>query len=111
MLRYACSNPWCYQGWHYTPSCPWQVLRSDAPAARPRLRTAQEEAALRRWLERKQQEAAEAADLERWRAQFKVPDRDVVEPETRDPGHGWLLVFVPVAVVVGLAMLALVFLH
>ncbi|WP_280264674.1 hypothetical protein [Nocardia wallacei] len=113
MLRYSCSNPWCPEGWHYLPGrCPWwpQTQRTSEPMVRRRPLTAEQRAGAQRYLERRREAEirAEAEAAERARKVVWIPGPHDDPPAPRDPGHGWLLVFLPVAVLVGLALLAVV---
>lgn len=105
--RYACSNPWCFEGWHYTVTCPWRVPRPElsAPVRRVPRPTAEQQQAARRYLERQQRAEAEAA--ERRRRTVWVPP--VNDPEPGAGGHGWLLAFIPVALLLAAVMVALLF--
>lgn len=93
---YRCMNPHCAAAFHFSRTCPnpvlprW-VLEKDLEN-RVALRRLRHEAALAR----------------------PQPPRQLSEPTPPgrpDPGHAWLLAFIPVALLVGGAMLALMFLH
>jgi hypothetical protein len=86
MVRYPCTNPACTNSWHNVPGCPYRYV-SSIPRGRPY------EAAVRRL-----RELSEAGAF----------DRPAREPAQPGPGHGWLLVFVPIAVLLLLAMVLLV---
>jgi hypothetical protein len=92
---YRCSNPYCPEAFHFYRGCP-------NPAV-PR-RVLEEELENRAELRRLRYEAALARP--RPRPQPSEPPK----PVRPDPGHAWLLVFIPVALLVGGVMFALMFL-
>lgn len=100
MLRYACSNPWCYQGSHYTPICPYR--RSPDPPQRYHSLSPERARALAERQFREMRRAAQAAERER---RNLVPNPNDPPPVVQEPpGYGWRLV---VGVAVALALLAL----
>ncbi|MFI5783761.1 hypothetical protein [Nocardia sp. NPDC051570] len=100
-MRYPCTNWWCLDSWHYTPRCPRRYPSDGVPARRHF--TATEMA----WA-RKRREAQEAGDFDLRRTPVYMRERREAEDAQGRPGHGWLVVFVPVAAVVALTMLILI---
>lgn len=107
MLQYACSNPWCYQGSHYTPTCPYRRSPEPPPRYHP-LSPEQARARAERQLQQMRRAEEEADRIERIRN--SVPNPNDPPPVVQEPpGYGWrLVVFVPVALIL-LALLVFAF--
>lgn len=106
MLRYACTNPWCLYTSHYTATCPW-----------PRPRPSRDRPIRRRYISRAQMEASSRLidqfvegdfDLRRTPRYMRERNESRIEARRDGPGHGWSLVFVPVALLVLAVMVVLV---
>jgi hypothetical protein len=103
MLRYMCTNPACLQRWHYTTTCPWRGP-SAPPARRPL--TAADRASARTYMT-----ALRAGDFDLRRTPSYMRERRANRApadSAKDPGHRWLLAFVPVALLMLLVMVTLV---
>lgn len=88
MLRFMCTNPWCLDRWHYSPSCPYRVPRSLDPIRRP---LPPPSPAVVEWQLEKQRKAARAAEEQRRVQDFVRNPNDPPPPPPMPSGSGWLL--------------------
>lgn len=100
VLRYVCTNPWCLYSSHYTSTCPWRAPSRSEPLPRSRYLSPAQRAAQQRL-----NEMIVDRDFDLRKTPRYMRERQQDRPRRADdPGHRWLLVFVPVALLVGAAM-------
>ena len=93
---YRCRNPFCPASFHFTLVCP--------RPARPAPMTEADE---RAWAEFRRLELEGDFDLSRTPSYMRERAEERAAASRTDPGHGWLLGFIPVLLLVGAVMVAL----